>query len=152
VRATGVALLGRYPVDESFAGVRRALSDANPESRVAAVRALETLYGFRAADIAQIDQLPPEQRQPLETQLNAITKDLSPPLDDPIRWVRVEAARTLSIVPRTRLPSETYALLTKRLDEYREGQLALADQSAAHLNLGVIAANQGELDKAERSY
>jgi predicted CXXCH cytochrome family protein len=152
VRATAVALLGRYPLAESFEAVRRALKDPEPESRAAAVRALESLNNFRAAEVAQIDRVSPEQMEPLDAALRKLAEDLSPLLNDPVRAVRVEAARVLSIVPHSRMTSDVHKLLTERVDEYRVGQMELADQAAAHLNLGVVYANQGQLEKAEQAY
>ena len=75
-----------------------------------------------------------------------------PVLDDDVRAVRIEAARVLSSVPAERFTPEQRALFTVVLDEYRDVQKLNADWPEAHMNLGVINAQLGELERAEQDY
>jgi len=77
---------------------------------------------------------------------------LAPMLDDPVRAVRVEAARMLSAVPRRAFSQKDADAFDAALAEHLEGQEAVNDQPAAHLNLGVIYTNLGELELAEKAY
>src|SRR5690606_5044955 len=70
------------------------------------------------------------------------------------RMVRMEAARVLTLFRDGRpLPSapENQAYWDA-LSEYREGQLALSDQPAAHLNLAVAHEGLGEWAEASEAY
>jgi tetratricopeptide (TPR) repeat protein len=66
--------------------------------------------------------------------------------------VRTEAARLLSVVPRTEFSREEADAFDAALEEYLENQEFLGDQPAAHLNMGVVYANLGRLDEAEQAY
>jgi predicted CXXCH cytochrome family protein len=76
---------------------------------------------------------------------------ISPLLDDPVRAVRIEAARILAAVP-----SETFAdkarIFETALEEYRTLQNSLADTPEAHVNLGVMYAAQKLPGQAETEY
>jgi tetratricopeptide (TPR) repeat protein len=76
----------------------------------------------------------------------------APLLNDPVRAVRVEAARVLASVPREDFSSSQLAAFEEALGEYRSTQLAHADTPPAHLNLAVVLAHQGEPELAEQSY
>jgi tetratricopeptide (TPR) repeat protein len=126
VRATALELLSQYgPV---------AL-----DPLAAATRDEEPL--LRATAVARLVHLPPEQR------LAAL-----PLLEDPIRAVRVEAARVLAELPAERFDPDQRLAFEAALAEYREAQLAMADLPGGHLNLAVLHANRGELDQAEKAY
>jgi tetratricopeptide (TPR) repeat protein len=77
---------------------------------------------------------------------------LAPMLDDPVRAVRTEAARLLSVVPRTEFSQKDAEAFDAALEEYLENQEFLGDQPAAHLNMGVVYTNLRRLDQAERAY
>jgi predicted CXXCH cytochrome family protein len=127
VRATAIELLEPY-APESFAAI------------ALATRAGEPLV--RAAAFAALDRVPPEQRLPIAAR----------GLTDPIRAVRVEAARVLAGVPSERFDPDQRRAFESALAEYRESQRAVGDTSAAHLNLGVLHGQLGELERAEESY
>lgn len=75
-----------------------------------------------------------------------------PLLDDDVRGVRVEAARVLSSVPAERFTPSQRALFTRVLEEYRDVQKLNADWPEAHMNLGVVNAQLGDLEQAEQDY
>jgi tetratricopeptide (TPR) repeat protein len=105
-----------------------------------ATRAGEPLV--RAAAVAALDRVPPEQRLPIA----------APGLTDPVRAVRVEAARVLSGIPSGRFDPTQRRAFEAALAEYVESQRATADTSAAHLNLGVLHGQRGAPDRAEEAY
>lgn len=127
-RATAFGLLEDRFTAEALPVVRRGIGDDDPLVRAAATASLEMLQ--------------PEARPELALPL----------LSDPVRAVRLEAARVLAAVPADRLPGGQRATLTRVLTEYRAAQQANADRPEAHLNLGVLHAQLGELDEAERAY
>lgn len=128
VRASAVTLLGQYNSPENLEIIQRALED--PDGLV------------RSAAIRQIERLPDSQ----------LAEYLVPLLDDPIRVVRTEAARVLTRVNGSGLDAEQRSAYEQALQEYIDGQWGLADQAAAHHNLGVVYTNLNLLDKAEASY
>ncbi len=128
VRASAVSLLGQYDGQESIDTIHRALDDPNALVRAAAVRQIER---YSDAEVARL---------------------LVPLVNDPIRLVRTEAARILTRVHNVPLEEEQRDAYRSALKEYVEGQLSMADQAAAHHNLGVIYTNLGKIDQAERSY
>ena len=77
---------------------------------------------------------------------------LVPLLDDPVRAVRIEAARALTSVPRPVLGAEQAARFDAALAEYVAAQAESADLPGAHLNLGILQARGGAAPAAERSY
>ncbi len=127
VRATALDLLRAYGAS-SAPVMAAAAKDPDPVVRTTAVMGL--------------DQLPPEQR--LAT--------VAPLLTDPVRSVRMEAARVLAGVSAQRFdPSEREAF-DAALVEYKDAQLAMADSPAARVNLGALYSDLGERDRAARSY
>jgi predicted CXXCH cytochrome family protein len=127
VRATAVELLEPYG-PEAFPAI------------ALATRADEPLV--RAAAFAALDRMPHEQRLPIAAR----------GLADPVRAVRVEAARVLAGVPSERFEPGQRRAFEAALAEYREAQQAGADTAAAHLNLGVLQDQQGDPAGAEGAY
>ena len=76
---------------------------------------------------------------------------LLPLLDDPVRAVRIAAARSLVDSTATFSGTEHQAFAAA-LAEYEAAQLALADQPEGHANLGNLYAAQGNVAAAEKSY
>jgi len=126
-RATALELLEPYG-PEGFAAIAAATRDGDALVRAAAVAAL--------------DRVPHEQRLPIA----------APRLDDPVRAVRVEAARVLAGVSPDRFEPAQRRAFAAALVECRAAQRAMADTAEAHFNLAVLHADQGELDRAEESY
>ncbi len=73
-------------------------------------------------------------------------------LADPVRAVRIEAARALAAVPPERIPANSRADLSRALDEYIAVQRYLSDRPESHLNLGALHAERGEFSEAETRY
>ena len=75
-----------------------------------------------------------------------------PLLSDPIRGVRIEAARVLAGVPQVTFTPAQWERLMEVVDEYREAQHRNADWPESQINLGLLHAQLGELDEAEQAY
>ncbi len=73
---------------------------------------------------------------------------LTPLLKDPVRAVRVEAARVLASV-RALHDNEAFRAA---LEEFKQRQAAQAERPEAHLNLGVMHADLGDSRAAEQAY
>ncbi|MBT9492195.1 MAG: hypothetical protein IV107_07550, partial [Paucibacter sp.] len=127
VRATALAEM-RHAAELGLDAKMDASRDKNPEVRAAAADSLE------AAPAAQ--------------RLAA----LGPLLSDPVRAVRIAAARSLSSL----LPNGIGAALKPAFDaalaEYIATQNVSLDMPGAQLNLAVIRQNQGANDQAEQHY
>ncbi|MCH7914994.1 MAG: tetratricopeptide repeat protein, partial [Deltaproteobacteria bacterium] len=65
---------------------------------------------------------------------------------------RMGATRALASVPRDMLDQTQRANFDKSLEEFKEAQMAMADQPSTHLNQGVMVAGMGRRDLAEQSY
>lgn len=96
----------------------------------------------RKAAIGVVEALPVPQRIALVVPL----------LNDPVRSVRMEAARLLASLPETALPAEAFVQRNEALDEFIAAQLFNAERPESHLNLGNLYRDQGRLDIAEQSY
>jgi Flp pilus assembly protein TadD len=127
VRATALELL-------------RAQGSAATPALIAATRDRDALV--RAAAVGGLDLLPPEPR----------SQAAAPLLEDPLRLVRVEAARVLASLPAERFPPRQRHVFEAALAEYEQAQRVQEDMPSAHLNLGVLHASVGDRDLAERSY
>jgi len=73
-------------------------------------------------------------------------------LDDPVRAVRIAAARALATVPAERIPADRRAAFDRALDEYLAVQRFNADRPESHANLGALHAERGEDGQAEAEY
>lgn len=128
IRATAVSLLQNYQDPEIYRVLRACLSDPDPLIRYAAIT------GMYGAD-------------------NNTLLDLAlPALRDSVRAIRITAAFHLARVPGEYFPRNALRLLDAALDEYIEVQMINADHPTAHMNLGILALNQGDHESAERSY
>ena len=127
-RATAVAQLnaarGTTAGDVVGAGAR----DANSLVRLAALQALGN---------APVD---------------ARARLTAPLLADPLRAIRIEAARVLAPVPPDQLNAEQRASFERAGAEYIASQKYNADRSEARLNLGAFYANRGDAAKAEAEF
>jgi predicted CXXCH cytochrome family protein len=125
-RATALDLLRAFPgmSDVAFGAAR----DPDPLVRATAAGAVETL--------------PPAERAPLAAPL----------LEDPVRAVRVAAARILAGAPRGLLSSRQQRGLDAALREWAGGLDAMADMPSTYLNFAVLDEARGRDDRAEQSY
>lgn len=128
VRASALVLLARYGIQAVMAAAVESLGDAEELVRVAAVRSLDQLAG------------------------DDLRRWVLPMVQDPIRAVRTEAARIVSVLPRSEVSAKYAEAFDRSLAEYMTGQKAVADQAPAHLCMGVIHANQGQRAQAEADY
>jgi tetratricopeptide (TPR) repeat protein len=95
----------------------------------------------RASAITGFEQLEVDERSEM----------LPPLLLDPVRGVRLEAARVLA--PATgSLQGSDATVLAAMLAEYEQVQVSLADTAAAHQNLGVIHSATGNTTRAVADY
>jgi tetratricopeptide (TPR) repeat protein len=128
VRATALELLNSYPGPETLRLAMTSLEDPDPAVRLAALGPIE------AAPVA--DRV-------------ALLKDR---WTDPVRAVRIEAARMLAGVdPRNLDPLELGALIDA-MREYVDAQEASLDRPSARLNLGNLYAEAGDPALAEQQY
>jgi predicted CXXCH cytochrome family protein len=126
VRATAADLLVRHPSPPSLLATARALGDADPLVRAAAVRGMEAVE--------------PDRR------LNLV----APLLTDAVRAVRIEAGRVLAPLPPEVLTPAQRVELDRAIGEYVDAQMANADHPSAHVNLALLEANRRNLAAAER--
>ena len=128
VRATAVVELQGFQGPSSRVAIEAAARSDEPLVRLGAVAALESS--------------PPAGR----------VGPLASLLADPIRAVRLEAARALASTPATMLPEARREARDRALDEYRQAQALHADRAEAHINLGVIEAGRRNLQAAESAF
>ena len=127
VRATALDLLSYYPGRSALATLQGGLKDPDPLVR-------------RAAAAGQ-ERLPPEQR----------VSALLPLLDDPVRGVRIEAARLLAPSASV-IPANRKERLNHTLAEFESAQQENADRPDAHVNLGNLYLAINDLKRAETAY
>jgi Flp pilus assembly protein TadD len=127
VRASALDLLRGYG-DAGLPAAIAALADPDPAARRAAVRALE---GIRPG---------------------TLLAQVGPLLSDPVRAVRVEAARVLSSIPATDFAPDVRGKFDAALGEFQAVQTTALDMPGSHLNLAVVAENQGRVPEAEQHY
>jgi len=128
VRATAVSLLAELPDAEVGSLLARAAEDAEPLVRVAAAEA-----GAR---------LDPAGR----------ARVLGPRLRDPVRAVRVAAGRALATAPDALLAAGERPARDAAVEAWFAAQRVAAGSAAAHVNLGVLHAERGELRAADAQY
>jgi Flp pilus assembly protein TadD len=122
-RATALALLPSYLTAVSLPAVEAALRDGDALVRQSALGAVEGL--------------PPDRRTALA----------APALRDPVRAVRIAAARALA--GERSLGPEQRTDLDRALAELVESELVLAERPEAHLNLALLYARLGRAADAE---
>jgi tetratricopeptide (TPR) repeat protein len=127
-RATALSLLTGFPTAATLEAIAGALDDDDPLVRTAAVEAL-AIAG-------------PEARVRLA----------APRLEDPVRSVRIGAARVLAPAGQGVTEPAWRAALVRAVAEYIASELTNADRPEAHLNLGNFYAESGRLAEAEASY
>ena len=93
----------------------------------------------RSASVSALESVEPALRVELLALL----------LDDPVRAVRMEAARLLAAVPRERLTDAQRTALDRGLMEYVAAERFNADRPESHLNLGLLYAAQRRIPEAE---
>ncbi|HXJ82657.1 MAG TPA: tetratricopeptide repeat protein [Candidatus Methylomirabilis sp.] len=127
VRAAALDTLRRYG-PASSAAIVAATKDEDPV--------------VRASAAAGLARLPEGERLAAATPL----------LKDPVRSVRIEAARALASTPADRFDSAQRQAYEAALAEVERAHSATADMPGSHLNAGVMYEAQGRRDQAEQSY
>jgi tetratricopeptide (TPR) repeat protein len=128
VQATAVAQLAQYPTDASRQARLKALASDDPLVRISAARS--------------VGELPPGR----------MTSALAPLLEDPSRGVRMSAGRRLASMPSALLSAEQRTALEGVLEDYRTAQQMHADRAAAHINLGNLAQDLGQMRQAADAF
>ncbi|MCK5069736.1 MAG: tetratricopeptide repeat protein, partial [Desulfocapsa sp.] len=128
VRATALSLLGRYQGVRVIGAFKLGLA-----SDEAVLRRTALMF------------LP---RFSLEEQMQVI----GPLLDDPVKGVRIEAARALTRIPADQLAKRWQKSFRDALKEFEEIALYSSDFAASRLNLGALYSYQGQPDKAEEQF
>ncbi|HUM03513.1 MAG TPA: tetratricopeptide repeat protein [Thermoanaerobaculia bacterium] len=128
VRATAVSMLGGFPGKDADQAIDAALSDAEPLIRMGAVASARG------------------------GNPRALLERLYPLLNDPVRTVRIDAARALAAVPAEYLSAVQRSAIQSGLAEWRAAQRVDEDRPEAHLTLGALDAELGELASAESEY
>ena len=124
-RATALNLLPEYITPSSAPVLQAALNDGDALVRREAVRALEPL--------------PPQDRVRLA----------APRLSDPIRSVRIEAARLLAGTPPDLLQEAQKTALDRGISELVASEMASAERPESHMNLALLYAQMGRTSDAE---
>jgi len=97
---------------------------------------------IRRAALEGVEAMPPAERNSAAAAL----------LTDPVRAVRMEAARLLAPVAPNDIGQERMVALNAALAEYEAAQRENADRPEAHLNLGTLYASQRKFEQARSEY
>jgi predicted CXXCH cytochrome family protein len=133
VRATAVQWLAELDGSGSRDYLATALTDDDPLVRAAAVQSFDTAT-------------------PDEDEQRRLRDLLVPRLQDPVRLVRTEAVKILSRVPQRMFTGEESARFAAVLTELKAGLQETADDAGAHLALGTVAFNLGNLAEARTEF
>jgi predicted CXXCH cytochrome family protein len=128
VKATAATLAEPHLRSESLATVRKLLANFNPNVRIAALGLIERF------------------EPPVRAQAAA------PLLSDPIRGVRVEAARVLADVNDDQFTPEQREARKKATIEYVKSLQEDGDWPAANVSLGNLRLRQGRSEEAVMAY
>ncbi len=127
-RATAIHLLRRYPSQKTDQQIAQALKHDDSMVRLSALAALVDWE--------------PRRRWMAAADL----------LDDPVRGVRVEAARVLMAESRQYAQGALAGKFNSAVQEFIRVQRDNADRASSHLNLAVMHVERGEAAKAETAY
>jgi predicted CXXCH cytochrome family protein len=128
VRATALTLITPLMGPEQLVFARQQLKDPDPSVRIAALGLLESV-------------------DPINRALS-----VSPLLTDPVRGVRIEAARILADVPDSQIAATRLSARNSALAEYLDYLKLNADWPAENINLGNLYLRQGKIDEAIAVY
>ena len=128
VRATAATLAQPYASPETLSAARALLQDDDPSVRIAALGMIEP------AD-------------PASRVLAA-----APLLADPVRGVRIEAARILADVPDEQIPMDRRSARAAAQTELETALALEADWPSGQVNLGNLRLRQGRTDEAVAAY
>ena len=126
-RATALPFLRALGSAASEAAIRAAIADPSPLVRAAVPRALPAGAG------------------------RGMVQAMAPLLDDPVRAVRVQAARALAGAAALMTPPQLEAL-ARATRELVAAEMTDADRPESHLNIGLLQLRGGQPDAAETEY
>ncbi len=129
-------------------------------ARATALQELANIAPAQAAELAekQMDDAHPLVRAAAAGVLvshpneNKAVKLLEAALTDPIRSVRVEAARNLLYTSSKLWSGQHSAAFRKALGELTDGLEYSSDRSGAHMSLGILAQQQGRSQQSIKHY
>jgi tetratricopeptide (TPR) repeat protein len=127
-KATVIAYLGDYPSKQTYMSTLQMLDRSDAQIRRSALIALEVF--------------PPEMRMKKTFEM----------LNDPVKIVRMEAARQLSTFPLAKVDKKRKASLEKAFEEYEEILRFTAERPESQVSLGVFYSNRKLFEKAEKAY
>ncbi len=127
-KATATSFLGSYPSRQTYTTTLQMLRSKDVMIRRSAVQSLESF--------------PPQVK----------VKNLFKTLSDPMKIVRMEAARQLSTFSVGDLDDIRKTLLLEVLGEYEKVLLFTAERPESQLSLALFYTSRGELRKAENAY
>ncbi|MBM4005658.1 MAG: hypothetical protein FJ295_20605 [Planctomycetes bacterium] len=151
VRATALFNLRDRASTESLKAALDALDSADPLLPAAATNRLEV----------ELDRLLPRVEKGTTSadddyRLRLVVEELEQVLQSPARLARTTAARALTRFGngdrRWALSARSRRILDDLLDEWKNGLRMHSDRAGAHLVLGSLAQQAGELAEAEREY
>lgn len=128
LRATALREMGRFPSRAVLNATLARLTDDHPQ--------------LRSTALANLRFLSPEQ----------LVTSATPLLSDPLRLVRIEAARALAHIPAGQFAKSQQQAFNAALKEYKEVLAAAGDHALAHAALGSIHEARGELAAAIEAY
>ncbi len=127
-KATVSTYLGNYPTKQTYTTTMQMLRNKDVSIRRSALQAMEAF--------------PPKLR----------VKEIFKLLQDPMKTVRMEAARQLSSFPLGQLESTKRQILEEALTEYENILLFAVDRPETQLSLALLYTNKNEFAKAEEAY
>jgi tetratricopeptide (TPR) repeat protein len=127
-KATVTGYLGAYPSRQTLMTAMQKLRSSDADTRRQALQALQAF--------------------PLEHTIAQIYAMLN----DPVKIVRIEAARILAAVPRGSLEAAQKELIDKVTEEYQQSLLFAADRPEAQLSLAQLYRDLGQPNKAEAAF
>ncbi|RJP93685.1 MAG: hypothetical protein C4518_05735 [Desulfobacteraceae bacterium] len=127
-RATALELMASYASEKCVRAIEQGLTDEDSLIRLASAR--------------NLTETDPVKRLTL----------LGPLLYDPIKAVRIDAARGLTSLPTGMMPDELREKYQTVLAEYEQAMEHTADFPSSRHNLGIIYANLGQIDKSVENY
>ncbi len=128
VRATALSLLGRYQSEEVTSAFKKALASEEPLLRWTGCAFFPGYLQSRLAEM------------------------IAPLAEDPVKAVRIEAARTLMAIPPEQIAPSWRKAFEDALAEFKQTSLYSADFAASRLNLGAMYSSLGEMEKAEEQW
>ena len=128
VKATVTEYLGNYPSKQTYVTTLQMLRHSDPVVRRSALAALESF--------------------PLQIRVKETVKML----EDPIKVVRIEAARQMMSVPLEGLDERRKKVYVKVLEEYYNTLMFTAERPETQLSIARFYELKGEMDKAQKGY